>query len=246
MNHYYDNNGNEIKTMKGNTIYEEKTYNKFNELISLKKGNQTAKYTYKPDGIRLSKDINNNKTNFVTVDGKVFAELNGSGAVTEDYIRDMNNIIRGSKVYYLYNGHGDVTQLANFSGIVTKIYDYDSYGVDGKNNWYDNFYNNDTNPWRYCGEYFDYETKTVYLRARNYAPNTGRFNSEDPARAELNWYTYCNGNPVNRIDPSGLESYYIFYNGNNDKYNKSLKDRADKEYKSLVNQVWTKMIYTKM
>ena len=26
----------------------------------------------------------------------------------------------------------------------------------------------------------------------------------------MNWYVYCEGNPVNRIDPLGLESY-VFY-----------------------------------
>ncbi len=31
----------------------------------------------------------------------------------------------------------------------------------------------------------------------------GRFTSVDPAKDGLNWYAYCNGNPVNFIDPSG-------------------------------------------
>ena len=29
---------------------------------------------------------------------------------------------------YLYNAHGDVVQLANASGAVTKTYDYDAFG----------------------------------------------------------------------------------------------------------------------
>ena len=39
---------------------------------------------------------------------------------------------------------------------------------------------NDTNPFRYCGEYYDNETESIYLRARNYDPGIGRFTSEDP------------------------------------------------------------------
>ena len=37
----------------------------------------------------------------------------------------------------------------------------------------------DTYAFRYCGEYFDKETATVYLRARYYDPISGRFISRD-------------------------------------------------------------------
>ena len=35
--------------------------------------------------------------------------------------------------------------------------------------------------------------------------------SEDPIGAGLNWYTYCSNNPVNRIDPWGLEDVMVTY-----------------------------------
>jgi len=47
------------------------------------------------------------------------------------------------------------------------------------------------------------ETGLVYMRARYYEPTTGRFISEDPARDGVNWYLYADGNPVNRVDPTG-------------------------------------------
>ncbi|MBQ3055518.1 MAG: DUF4329 domain-containing protein [Oscillospiraceae bacterium] len=67
-------------------------------------------------------------------------------------------------------------------------------------------YENDTpaNPLGYCGEYRDAETGFIYLRARYYDPNLGRFTTEDPARDGLNWYVYCNNNPINYVDPWGL------------------------------------------
>ncbi len=40
------------------------------------------------------------------------------------------------------------------------------------------------------------ETGLVYMRARYYEPATGRFISEDPAQDGVNWYLYCDGNPV--------------------------------------------------
>ncbi len=56
---------------------------------------------------------------------------------------------------------------------------------------------------RYAGEYYDPETGLIYLRNRYYDPSTRRFTQEDPIRDGTNWYAYCAGNPVNRIDPSG-------------------------------------------
>jgi len=61
----------------------------------------------------------------------------------------------------------------------------------------------DVNPFRYCGEYWDRETGTYYLRARYYEPGTGRFLSEDSAHDGLNYYTYCYNNPGSYVDPSG-------------------------------------------
>ena len=68
------------------------------------------------------------------------------------------------------------------------------------------------NPFRYCGEYYDDETDLIYLRNRYYDNQTGRFITEDPIKDGLNWYVYCNGNPVNNIDPWG--EYYIKDNKN--------------------------------
>ena len=62
----------------------------------------------------------------------------------------------------------------------------------------------DTNPFLYSGEYFDYESGLLYLRARYYDSSVGAFISEDPARDGLNWYVYCGGNPVNFVDTLGL------------------------------------------
>jgi len=58
---------------------------------------------------------------------------------------------------------------------------------------------------RYSGEYFDEETGTYYLRARYYAPGTGRFMAEDSTMDRLNWYVYFGNNPVQFTDPSGLK-----------------------------------------
>ena len=105
----------------------------------------------------------------------------------------------------MYNTHGDVQGLINRAGDLTKNYEYDAFGNEIDK------VDTDTNPFRYCGEYYDTETGNIYLRARYYDPSTGGFISEDPIRDGYNWYSYCGGNPVIYIDKTGLAKKYVLY-----------------------------------
>ena len=102
--------------------------------------------------------------------------------------------------------------MTDASGNVIKNYDYDAFGNEKNPD------PNDTNVFRYSGEYFDKETGTIYLRARYYDPGIGRFTSEDSVWSSkiklangqeiddslsLNLYTYCGNNPTILVDPSG-------------------------------------------
>ena len=42
-----------------------------------------------------------------------------------------------------------------------------------------------------------------YFGARFYDPEVGRFITVDPGKDGLNWYAYCNNNPLRYIDPDG-------------------------------------------
>ena len=84
---------------------------------------------------------------------------------------------------------------------MVKSYTYDAFGVE------ESIDSSDTNPFRYCGEYYDSEIEQIYLRARYYDPSLGRFTQQDPAMADgMNWYTYCGNNPVLYVDPFGLQN----------------------------------------
>ena len=91
--------------------------------------------------------------------------------------------------------HGNVVQLTDESGTVIRTYEYDSFG-------------NEVNP-DGKDEYYDKETEEIYLRARYYQPEVGRFLTRDSYTGEedeplsLHLYTYCGNDSVNRIDPSG-------------------------------------------
>ena len=104
----------------------------------------------------------------------------------------------GAWYYYIYNAHGDVIGVVNESGTVVNNYTYDAWGnivsqTEGI-----------SNPIKYAGEYYDDELGMYYLRARYYDPSIGRFTSKDPIESGMSSYAYCENNPVNRVDPTGL------------------------------------------
>ena len=318
----------------------------------------TTTYTYRPDGLRKSKTTGTTTTTHVWDGSNISFDIQGS--TTTKYVRGVNlvaSVVGTTYTYPLYNGHGDVVQLANGSGTVTRSYSYDAFGVERETNvspfivttntyfasfpgyfpeefpnhpegyyqydievpiddlppgqyelvfasyyspsgiyvsmdvylddehvYYGGLSNGgaitiplnisgqsmarielsvaaygtqnyfgfpvfdgwveetvvtpipaptgeDTNPWRYAGEYWDKETGSYYLRARYYTPGIGRFTQEDThwnpgnaiygddpkdplglgiyvpdiyaIRQSGNLYGYCVNNPVSYVDPTG-------------------------------------------
>lgn len=138
-------------------------------------------------------------------------ELSESGKAQKRYIRG-NDLVYADKgentekQYYVIDPHGNVVQLTDESGKVTKAYEYDSFGNEINPD------SKDDNSFRYCGEYYDKEMEKIYLRARYYQPAVGRFltrdtyTGEDAEPLSLHLYAYCHGDSVNVIDPTGHKS----------------------------------------
>ena len=139
-------------------------------------------------------------------------ELNGNGAVINRFHRGLGHIINSDHHgWYVFNVRGDVVQRVDGHGNIMHTYMYDGFG---------NQLNQDhqnTNPFRFAGEYYDWETSTICLRARVFNPRTGRFIQPDPfwgihnmqgSNAAIlqagNLFVYTVNNPVRWIDPSGL------------------------------------------
>ena len=173
------------------TRYE---YDAFGRLTYFKNGSQEAEYTYNPDDMRSGKTVDG-RTNVYVWDGdEIAAEFDYSNytVMLQKYIYGLDRVLmegpNSINVYYQQNSHGDtVTLTGTVNGNVYGTYEYDAFGnaTDGGADYmvlesgHMVWSATRNNQFRYCGEYFDQETDSYYLRARYYDPALGRFISED-------------------------------------------------------------------
>ncbi|WP_329014131.1 RHS repeat-associated core domain-containing protein [Streptomyces sp. NBC_00690] len=106
----------------------------------------------------------------------------------------------GRSYYYLTDAIGSVVALADDTGTKVNTYAYEPRGVKRSTT-------TETvpQPYRFAAGYQD-PTGLYHYAARYYDPHTSRFTSPDPSGQEKNPYLYAEGDPVNRIDPTGLIS----------------------------------------
>lgn len=94
---------------------------------------------------------------------------------------------------------GSVRAASDDKGQQTALYSYDVFGavlegsLDGRQEF------------GYLGKSFDSVTGFYNYGFRDYNPAAARFTTIDPICDGNNWFTYCNGDPVNFIDLWGLE-----------------------------------------
>ncbi len=125
------------------------------------------------------------------------------GVKDTEFIREPGGTLNsartgGKSYYYLTDVLGSVIGLVDEAGKRVNTYQYTPSGVARTGT-------TETvpQPYRFAGGYQD-PTGLYHYGARYYDPVLGRFTQPDPSGQEKNPYLYAEGDPLNRIDPSGL------------------------------------------
>jgi len=214
---YTHNNANMLLTrgsnnytndLNGNTFTgggRTNTWDAQDRLTQVVGGGNTTSYVYGYDGQRRRYTVGTTSTDYILDGTSVVRERQGSANVATYLIGTRGpeygrNDSTGAVRWYLYDGLGSVLGEMDSSGNLTATRKYDAYGAvrgsTGTSTSSHKFVGN-------LGHRSEDDTGLMYMGARYYDPVAGRFASEDPAADGLNWFTYADNAPVNKVDPSG-------------------------------------------
>ena len=166
----------------------------------------TTTFKYDPFGRRIQKSGPLGTTNYLYDSWDLIEEADNSGNVLARYIDGVGfdqplSMLRSGTASFSSDLLGSITSLSNSSGVLASTYSYDAFGKLSAST------GTLVNPFQFTGREFDPETGIPEYRMRYYDQNVGRFISEDPInfRGGIDFYAYTLNNPVNWIDPFGLE-----------------------------------------
>ncbi len=180
------------------------SYDHANRLTQVTEGSLTTQFAYNGDGIRTSKTVAGDTTEYVLDLAATLPVVISDTEAVYLYGLDIVAQQQAERLYYVHDGLGSVRQLLDTTGQIETNYAYDPFGVPLVGG---EVYN----PYQFTGEAWDAEVELLYLRARYYQPGTGRFITKDPWGGDvwrpgtLNRYVYVRNNPVNLGDPTGLQ-----------------------------------------
>jgi RHS repeat-associated protein len=188
-------------------------YTTLNRLTSIGHAGERVRYGYDAFGRRVFKEVNGTRTQFIWAGSQLLHEItwdaeerNPSGIVT-DYLffpetDALLAIRRQSCTNWAVFGHRyEVVCLTGADGEPVWQAEYDAFGKATIQTGAVLF-----QPFRLAGQYRDAESGLHYNKARYYDPSMGRYLSMDPLFLEGgsdNFYVYCNGDPINHVDPCG-------------------------------------------
>ena len=218
----YDANGNLLEDEE--RIY---TWTKDNRVASetLKATGQVWTYGYDALGNRCSVTTNGVTTEYmVDSQGNVFAEYI-DGEQTRNYYHGLSligfNDEEGNSYFYNQDMLSSTVSVTNSSGTWVNTYTYDAFGNTISVS------ENIENAFEFVGGsgLMQNDSGTIFVRARNYDSDTGRWISMDPLgiAGGSNLYEYCGSNPVIFIDETGYA--YCPVHGDDDGY--TISDGAD-------------------
>ena len=204
---------NELTTITGDsgsaTGYE---WDAEHRLTALNQGTRRTEYTYDGRG-RLSgirnllngTEVANRR--FVWCGNEICEERSSAGAVVKRFYDRGVKIETGATTgnfFYTQDHLGSVRELTDSAGSVVAAFGYDPYGTRSQ------LSGTAQTDFGFAGHFYENTAALCITLFRIYEPSIGRWLSRDPlVRAELwqgpNLYAYVDNNPINLIDPFGLQ-----------------------------------------
>jgi RHS repeat-associated protein len=214
----YDNAGNLVKKEKVNLVEDEPaeiwdyTYDLLNRLVEVKKnGTLVSEYGYDPEGLRVVKRAHGETIHYVFEGTEPIYEKNVTTGKIHSYVYvlgkhfaridgNLDNSI-SKKYFYQTDNLGSTVAVTDVQGKTVWSGDYTPFGKMASQ---DGILEN---VMQFTGKEFDKDIGLYYFNARWMDSELGRFISEDPLAQDPNFYSYCGNNPLNRVDPCGMEWY---------------------------------------
>ena len=195
----YDTNGN----MTSDGVYTY-SWDSRNQMSGIS-GSGTSSFTYDAFGRRINKNLAGVITKFL-YDGSNFVQEQDSSSVKANLLTGLGvdevftRTQSSTTSHVVTDAVGSTLAITNASGAVATEYSYEAYGATTQTG------TANENSQQYTGREND-GTGLYYYRARYYSSTYGRFVAEDPIglAGGINLYAYVNEDPVNLVDPMGLE-----------------------------------------
>ncbi|GAB4225537.1 MAG: hypothetical protein Tsb0021_00430 [Chlamydiales bacterium] len=198
----YDLNGN-LTAYQGKQLI----YDALDRLVKVVENDVTIEYIYDAFHRRIEKITSQEKFTYF------YQEENEVGCYRNNVLQELRILgtgkgaeiaatafieLHGKTYYPLHEYTGSIAILVNTEGKVIEEYDYSAFGEEETTG--------TINSWRFQGKRTDPETGLVYFGRRYYAPDQGRWISQDPMGYSEgpNLYTYVKNNPLIYLDLYGL------------------------------------------
>ena len=202
-NPQYDARGNMILDHQGETY----GYDSLNRLTDVG-GTSNIELAYDPVGrLRLTSMTGVVARDFLYDGLDLIAEYDNTGTMQARYVHGPGmdeplvqyaGASLSTRQWLHADERGSIVAVSNASGVAIQINSYDEYGVPQSAN---------AGRFGYTGQVWLPETGLYHYKNRAYNPALGRFMQADPIGVSggMNLYAYVGGDPVNLVDPLGLD-----------------------------------------